>query len=207
MGSCSSSEVDAAAAKQQAGDRKDGKKRRTSSGPLGLTSEQLKLIEDFYALFNGKNKAVSVRTLSKYNASPKEEICKLFNMVDDSGDKMTKEGIIKLFAQARASFVREAGNKNGTAFVSEMLIVLLKTTRGEMSEDEGNRYLVKKSADLGIDATDSMLFTPSISDARGSHTGKGKGEEPPPMVQAPTHMSSSTMISYREPKESQPQTA
>mmetsp|Transcript_12104 Transcript_12104/g.16900 ORF Transcript_12104/g.16900 Transcript_12104/m.16900 type:complete len:167 (+) Transcript_12104:144-644(+) len=122
-----------------------------------LTTKQHKLVDEFYERFDrDKDGAIAMESIAKLNTSPREEIAKLFGMTENALDKMEKGGMIRIFEQANAAFASEAGKDNAIAFVTEMLTVLLKVTKGELSEEEGNKYLASKSSEYNIQSTDAV---------------------------------------------------
>uniref|UniRef100_A0A7S2TV84 EF-hand domain-containing protein n=1 Tax=Lotharella oceanica TaxID=641309 RepID=A0A7S2TV84_9EUKA len=130
-----------------------------------LTKNQLKIVDEFYHLFDkDKDGHITAESLAKLNTSPREEISKLFGMTNDDIGTMSKDEMVKVFQNAKLSLCNEAGAENGTVFITEMLTVLLRVTKGEMSDEEGNQYLARKSKELNL-ATESML-TPSSTSRR-----------------------------------------
>mmetsp|Transcript_40021 Transcript_40021/g.64181 ORF Transcript_40021/g.64181 Transcript_40021/m.64181 type:complete len:166 (-) Transcript_40021:80-577(-) len=116
-----------------------------------LTSKQRKLVDEFYERFDkDRDGKIGVESIAKFNTSPREEITKLLGMAKSSVGKMEKDGMVDVFEQANATFGAEAGSKNGIAFVTDMLTVLLRVTKGDLSEEEGNKYLNGKALDYGI---------------------------------------------------------
>mmetsp|Transcript_13102 Transcript_13102/g.26692 ORF Transcript_13102/g.26692 Transcript_13102/m.26692 type:complete len:183 (-) Transcript_13102:159-707(-) len=134
----------------------------TKDIPDQLTDNQMKLVDEFYEIFDkDKDGQINAESLAKLNTSPREEISKLFGMVDENIGKMSRDDMVQVFLKAKVTLCNEAGVENGTVFTTEMLSVLLKVTKGEMTDEEGNQYLARKAKELNL-ATDSML-TPSSS--------------------------------------------